>query len=64
MAKTPPNVGAYNMAKFIRAQSLLLLEKVDALDWDEASEMAEDLHDLAEKLEHFTAEKLKTSDPV
>ena len=39
---------ALNMAKFIRAQTLLLLEKIDHLD-DEATD-CEKLHEQAEKL--------------
>ncbi|ARD39743.1 Rop family plasmid primer RNA-binding protein [Edwardsiella ictaluri] len=46
MAK--PELGAINMAKFITAPTLLLLEKLDALDWGaRADEYG--LHDMDEK---------------
>lgn len=41
---------ALNMAKFIQAQSLLLLEKLNELDLDTEAELCEKLHDDAEKL--------------
>lgn len=41
---------ALNMAKFIRAQSLLLLEKLDGLNLDEAASDCETLHEQAEAL--------------
>ncbi|WP_033567993.1 Rop family plasmid primer RNA-binding protein [Dickeya undicola] len=41
---------ALNMAKFIRAQSLLLLEKLDALDLDDEAADCEKLHEQAEAL--------------
>ncbi|EKD2551841.1 Rop family plasmid primer RNA-binding protein [Escherichia coli] len=41
---------ALNMAKFIRAQSLLLLEKLDVLDLDDAAGDCETLHEQAEAL--------------
>ncbi|WP_241365349.1 Rop family plasmid primer RNA-binding protein [Klebsiella pneumoniae] len=40
---------ALNMARFIKSQSLTLLEKLDALDADEQAAMGERLHELAEK---------------
>lgn len=43
---------ALNMAKFIRAQSLLLLEKLDALNLDEDATACEQLHEAAEALYH------------
>lgn len=43
---------ALNMARFIRSQSLILLEKLDALDADEQATMCERLHELAEKLQN------------
>jgi len=36
---------ALNMAKFIRDQSLLLLEKLNELDMDTAADMCERLHE-------------------
>ena len=52
---------ALNMAKFIRDQSLLLLEKLNELDMDTAADMCERLHELAEELQnsiqtHFEAQ--------
>lgn len=41
---------ALNMAKFIRSQTLLLLEKLDALNADDAAADCEKLHDQAEEL--------------
>lgn len=41
---------ALNMAKFIRDQSLLLLEKLNELDMDTPADMCERLHEDAEKL--------------
>lgn len=51
---------ALNMARFIKSQSLTLLEKLDALDADEQA-MCERLHELAEELQnsiqtHFEAQ--------
>ena len=43
---------ALNMAKFIKSQSLTLLEKLDALDADEQAAMCEKLHELAEELQN------------
>ncbi|ECS3456954.1 Rop family plasmid primer RNA-binding protein [Salmonella enterica subsp. enterica serovar Schwarzengrund] len=39
-----------NMAKFIRAQTLLLLEKLDVLDLDDEAADCEKLHEQAEAL--------------
>ncbi|QCH13521.1 Rop family plasmid primer RNA-binding protein [Salmonella enterica] len=39
---------ALNMAKFIRAQTLLLLERLEQMDLDEAAGCCEHLHDQAE----------------
>ena len=49
------------MARFIKSQSLTLLEKLDALDADEQAAMCERLHELAEELSnsiqtHFEAQ--------
>ncbi len=40
------------MARFIKSQSLTLLEKLDALDTDEQVAMCERLHELAEELQN------------
>ncbi|WP_394344887.1 Rop family plasmid primer RNA-binding protein, partial [Salmonella enterica] len=39
-----------NMDKFIRTQTLLLLEKIDQLDLDDGATECEKLHEQAEKL--------------
>lgn len=39
-----------NMAKFIQAQSLLLLEKLNELDLDTEADLCEQLHEDAEHL--------------
>ncbi|MEP8479320.1 Rop family plasmid primer RNA-binding protein (plasmid) [Enterobacter hormaechei] len=41
---------ALNMAKYIRAQTLLLLERLEQKDLDEAAGCCEQLHDQAEAL--------------
>lgn len=41
---------ALNMAKFIQAQSLLLLEKLNELDLDTEADLCEKLHEDAEQL--------------
>ncbi|WP_337022276.1 Rop family plasmid primer RNA-binding protein [Pantoea anthophila] len=41
---------ALNMAKFIQDQSLLLLEKLNELDFDIEADMCEKLHEDAERL--------------
>lgn len=39
-----------NMAKFIQDQSLLLLEKLNELDFDSEADMCEKLHEDTERL--------------
>lgn len=41
---------ALNMAKFIRGQTLLLLEKLNELDLDEQADQCEKLHENSEAL--------------
>ena len=41
---------ALNMAKFIQAQTLLLLEKLNELNLDEMANKCERLHELSEQL--------------
>ncbi|EOI3462545.1 Rop family plasmid primer RNA-binding protein [Cronobacter turicensis] len=41
---------ALSMAKFIQAQSLLLLEKLNELDLDDEADMCEKIHEDAEGL--------------
>lgn len=43
---------ALNMAKFIRAQSLQLLERLDMLNLDDAAADCERMHEQAEALYH------------
>ena len=40
------------MARFIKSQSLTLLEKLDALDADEQAAMCKRLHELAEEFQN------------
>lgn len=47
---TKPQKTALNMAKFIQAQSLLLLAKLDELDLDTEADLCEKLHEDAERL--------------
>ena len=49
---------ALNMAKFIRDQSLLLLEKLNELDMDTPADLCERLHEDAEKLWQVMGEQL------
>jgi hypothetical protein len=51
---------ALNMAKFIKSQSLTLLEKLDALDADEQAAMCERLHELAEELQNSIQIRFET----
>lgn len=47
-----------NMAKFIQAQSLLLLEKLNELDLDTEADLCEKLHEDAEQLARALAIRL------
>ena len=47
---TKQESAALNMAKFIRGQTLGLLEKLDLLDFDDVAHDCEKLHELAEAL--------------
>jgi len=47
-----------NMAKFIQGQSLLLLEKLNALDFDIEADLCEKLHEDTEQLFHVLSERL------
>ena len=51
---------ALNMARFIKSQSLTLLEKLDALDADEQAAMCERLHELAEELQNSIQIRFET----
>lgn len=47
---------ALNVAKFIKMQTLLLLEKLNELDLDAEANLCEELHERAESLyDHLTA---------
>ena len=48
------------MARFIKSQSLTLLEKLDALDADEQAAMCERLHELAEELQNSIQVRFET----
>ena len=47
------------MAKFIQAQSLLLLEKLNELDLDDEADMCEKLHEDAERLHDALLSRLE-----
>ncbi|EHC5874467.1 Rop family plasmid primer RNA-binding protein [Salmonella enterica subsp. enterica serovar 4,[5],12:i:-] len=49
---------ALNMAKFIKDQSLLLLEKLNELDMDAPADLCERLHEDAENLWQVMGEQL------
>lgn len=57
---------ALNMARFIRSQTLTLLEKLNELDADEQADICESLHDHADELyrscSHASGMTVKTSD--
>ena len=48
---------ALNVAKFIKSQILILLDKLNELDDDESAVTCEELHDDAEALHKLLAEK-------
>jgi len=50
---------ALNMAKFIQDQSLLLLEKLNELDFDGEADMCEKLHEDAERLHNVLLGRLE-----
>ncbi|QPW28610.1 Rop family plasmid primer RNA-binding protein (plasmid) [Edwardsiella ictaluri] len=47
---TKQELSAVNMAKFIKAQTLILLEKLNDLNLDERADECEHLHEMAETL--------------
>jgi len=51
---------ALNMANFIQGQSLLLLEKLNELDFDAEADLCEKLNDDAEHLFRTLSSKLNT----
>ena len=57
---------ALNMARFIRSQTLTLLEKLNELDADEQADICESLHDHADSFtaaaSHVSGMTVKTSD--
>lgn len=48
-----------NVTRFIRTQSLIMLEKVEALDFDDLTALAEKLHDDAEYLELLVTKRVR-----
>jgi hypothetical protein len=52
---TKQESAALNMAKFIRAQSLLLLEKLDVLDLDDEAADCERMHEQAALYQKLSA---------
>jgi len=50
---------ALNMAKFIQDQSLLLLEKLNELDFDDEADICEKLHEDAERLHDVLLDRLE-----
>ena len=61
---TKPQKTALNMAKFIQAQSLLLLEKLNELDLDAEADLCEKLHEDAEALYCSLATRLGDASEV
>ena len=59
MGKPTPAESAMNVTRFIRSQSLIMLEKVEALDFDDLTDLAEKLHHDDEKLESLVADRVK-----
>ena len=59
MSLTRQQLSALNMAKFIKSQSLLLLEKLDELNLDAQSAECERLHELAETLLDYLSDALE-----
>ncbi|EBW1866792.1 Rop family plasmid primer RNA-binding protein [Escherichia coli] len=59
MAKPTPAESAMNVTRFIRTQSLIMLEKVEALDFDDLTALAEKLHDDAEYLELLVTKRVR-----
>ncbi len=53
---------ALNMARFIRSQTLTLLEKLNDLDADEQADICESLHDHADELSHASAMTVKATE--
>ncbi|EEO7019640.1 Rop family plasmid primer RNA-binding protein [Salmonella enterica subsp. enterica serovar Virchow] len=47
---TKQELSAVKMAKFIKTQTLILLEKLNDLDLDERADECEHLHEMAETL--------------
>lgn len=61
---TKQESAALNMAKFIRAQSLLLLERLDVLDLDDEAAECEKLHEQAEALYRKLDRRLQEGETV
>jgi len=54
---------ALNMAKFIQAQTLLLLEKLNELNLDERADECERLHELSEQLHDNLKKEVDREEP-
>lgn len=54
---------ALNMAKFIQAQTLLLLEKLNELNLDERADECERLHELSEQLHDNLKKEVDLEEP-
>lgn len=61
---TKQESAALNMAKFIRAQSLLLLERLDVLNLDDEAADCEKLHEQAEALYRKLSSRLREDETV
>ncbi|WP_423945317.1 Rop family plasmid primer RNA-binding protein [Enterobacter cloacae] len=53
---------ARNMSGFFRSQSLVLLEVLDTLELDDAAELCERIHDLAEEISRLLPEDEQAAD--
>jgi len=53
---------ALNVAKFIRSQTLILLDKLNELDDDEGADACEKLHDDIEALHELLAKKWSSAE--
>ena len=61
---TKQESAALNMAKFIRAQSLLLLEKLNVLDLDDEAADCEKLHEQVEALYRKLSNRVSEDETV
>lgn len=54
---TKQEKAALNLAKFLKTQSLILLEKLNELDADKQADICEQLHEHAEQLHHSVEQR-------